>query len=78
MIQSDGRVPQPCRIAGSKERLGVALGDPKFKSLMVPQVSAPLFASGFCRLQSGTKFLFVSVHERVTLTGMRDDGNSDE
>src|SRR5215813_5011128 len=80
MIQSDGRVPQPFRMAGSYDRLGGAFGTAKLRLLICPHSA---FWSGFCRSQSGAKLLrrgspaaFVShPHDRVTLVGMRDEGS---
>src|SRR5215472_1994219 len=75
-FQSYGRSPQPVRIAGSYVLLKTGLA--KFKLLIWPQKSPPVgrrsCASGLLRSQSGLKFLFASVHARVTDVEMRDNG----
>src|SRR5215510_11096707 len=54
MIQSDGRVPQPCRMAESYDRLGGAFGTPKLRLLICPH--SP-FWRGFSRSQSSARLL---------------------
>src|SRR6185295_10149024 len=74
-FQSDGRTPQPLRIAGSIVLLKVAV--PKFRLLMTPQKS-PLGPKscvfGFERLQSGFQSPLRSVQVLVTLVASRDVG----
>src|SRR5215813_4339895 len=75
-FQSYGRMAQPFRIAGSYVLLKT--GFAKFRLLICPQKSPPegrkSCASGLLRSQSGLKFLFASVHVRVTEVEMRDSG----
>ena len=67
-VQSDGRTPQPLRIAGSK--LLVSTYCPKLVFDTTPHRSPPLArrscAFGFSRSQSGTKLPFASLQARVT------------
>src|SRR5215831_11839463 len=76
MFQSYGRNPHPWRIAGSYVLLNTGLA--KFRSLIWPHKSPPdgrrSCASGLLRSQSGLKFLFPSVHVRVTDVEIRDSG----
>src|ERR1041385_7877609 len=85
--QSDGRTPQPLSTPGSKFA-PTKLLDPNAVLLMAPHVSmlpvvVGLCAAGFCRLQSATKLLLLSVQLRVTFglpnaaaepPGIRSDG----
>src|SRR5262249_17643676 len=75
-FQSYGRMAQPFRIAGSYVLLKT--GFAKFRLLICAQKSPPdgrrSCASGLLRSQSGLKFLFASVHVRVTDVEIRESG----
>src|SRR5215472_2050775 len=74
--QSDGRTPQPLRMAGSIVLEYTFL--PKFRFESAPQTSPPVrcrsCASGLVRSQSGAKLPLLSVQLRVTLCAMREVG----
>src|SRR5215471_16608739 len=68
--QFDGRCPQPVRTSGSYWT--AAFVEPNDDCAIAPHVSTLPVVAGFCapgsaRLQSGTKFLLVSVHARVVV-----------
>src|SRR5215468_3612011 len=75
-FQSYGRRPQPFKIAGSYVLLKIGLA--KFRLLICPQRSPPdvrkSWTSGLLRSQSGLKFLFPSVHVRLTDVAILESG----
>src|SRR5947209_4392817 len=74
--QSDGRVPQPLRIAGSIVLLNTFF--PKFAFENAPHTSPPddrrSCATGLSRSQSGVKLPLLSVQFLATFETMRDVG----